>query len=114
MRNRIIWMVLLLAIPAMAAEGVAGKWHFVMETDDGQREVSAVFEQSGEQVSGTWQSAKVQGTFAEGKLKLAFPLESPEAGPGTVTITATLEGEVLQGRWGFQTYGGGFKATREK
>ena|SRR6266852_5872971 len=114
MRNWIVWITLLLAVPVVAAEGIAGKWHFVMDTDDGQHEVNAIFELSGEQVTGTWQSAKVQGTFADGKLKLAFPLESPEAGPGTVTITATLDGDVLQGKWGFQTYGGAFKATREK
>jgi len=85
MRNWIVWITLLLAVPVVAAEGIAGKWHFVTDTDDGQHEVNAIFELSGEQVTGTWQSAKVQGTFADGKLKLAFPLESPEAGPGTVT-----------------------------
>lgn len=97
-----------------AADGIVGKWQFVMETDGGPREIVAEFEQNGEQVSGRWGESKVEGTFAEGKLNLAFPVQSPEAGGGTLTITGSLEDNALKGKWTFQTYGGTFRATRAK
>jgi hypothetical protein len=94
------------------ASSISGKWHFVLETEGGERDVDADFQQQAEKVTGTWDKAKVQGTFAGGKLNLEFPIESEEAGPGTLTLKGQLEGEALTGTWAFQTYDGKFKATR--
>lgn len=103
-----------LFIPKSKAQtdNVSGKWHFVLETEGGDREIDADFRQQAEKVTGTWDKAKVQGTFSGGKLNLEFPIESEEAGPGTLTLKGQLEGEALTGTWAFQTYDGKFKATR--
>jgi len=91
---------------------ISGKWQFVLQTEGGERDINAEFHQQAEKVTGTWDKAKVQGTFADGKLNLEFPIESEEAGPGTLTLKGQLEGEALTGTWAFQTYDGKFKATR--
>jgi hypothetical protein len=103
-----------LLIPKSEAQtsNISGKWHFVLETEGGDREIDADFQQQADKVTGTWDKAKVQGTFADGKLNLEFPIESEEAGPGTLTLKGQLEGEALTGTWAFQTYDGKFKATR--
>ena len=98
---------------AAQANGVAGKWHFVLDTEGGDRDVDATLEQSGNQVTGKWGGKdEVKGTFADGKLNLEFPIVSEEAGPGTLKITGQLDGEKLSGNWNFQSYSGTFKATK--
>jgi hypothetical protein len=94
------------------AESVEGKWHFVLDTEGGDRTVEPNFVQEGEKVTGKWDAADVKGTFRDGKLDLAFPLNSEEAGPGTLKIRGELKGDTLTGRWEFQDYSGTFKATR--
>ncbi len=85
----------LLATFALAqSNGITGRWHFVLETEGGDRNVD------------------VKGTFADGKLDLAFPIESEEAGPGTLKLKGELNGGALSGTWEFQTYTGTFKATK--
>jgi hypothetical protein len=37
----------------------------VLETEGGERDVDADFQQQAEKVTGTWDKAKVQGTFAD-------------------------------------------------
>jgi hypothetical protein len=93
---------------------VAGKWHFVLDTPGGDREIDAAFQQDGDQVTGKWGTADVKGTFTENKLALEFALNSEEAGPGTMKIKGTLAADALSGDWAFNEYGGGFKATRVK
>ena len=97
-----------------AAATVTGKWHFVFDTEGGDREFDPVFKQDGDQVTGKWGDGDVKGTFAEGKLNLEFPYTSNEAGPGTLKIKGTLANDVLTGDWGFSEYSGSFKATRVK
>lgn len=96
------------------AAKVDGKWHFVLDTEGGTREVDAEFHQDGNKVTGTWGSATVKGTFADGALSLEFQLNSDEAGPGTMKIDGKLSGDQLTGNWAFQTYDGTFKAARSK
>jgi len=91
---------------------VAGKWHFVLDTQGGDRIVEAHFEQNGKNVTGNFGKDDVKGTFADGKLNLDFPVNSEEAGPGTLKLTGELAADTMTGKWEFQEYGGTFKATR--
>jgi hypothetical protein len=101
---------------------VAGKWHFVFDTEGGDRLIDSVFEQNAEKVTGKWDVSgtkkdgdPVAGTFSQNQLTLEFPINSDEAGPGTMTLKGKLADDgTLTGSWGFQTYSGTFKATRGK
>jgi len=107
-----------LAIPfgsAQSAATVAGKWHFLLQTEGGDRVIEPVFQQDGEHVTGKWNTdGDVKGTFSEGKLNLEFPITSDEAGPGTLKLKGQLVDDTLTGDWSFQDYSGSFKATRVK
>jgi len=109
-----------LLVPFSAAKGaldpptVTGKWHFVLDTPGGDRELDAKFQQDGDQVTGKWGAADVKGTFTEGKLALEFPFNSDEGGAGTMTLKGTLAADALTGDWAFTGYSGSFKATRVK
>jgi hypothetical protein len=104
--------VFALVLPLHAAADVTGSWQFVMNTQGGDRSARATFKVDGKTVTGTWETAKVQGTYADGVLELSFPLDSPEAGAGTLGIKAKLANDELTGDWTFQAYGGTLKATR--
>jgi hypothetical protein len=92
---------------------ISGKWNFALETDGGPREVSPTFHLEGTKVTGKWDTAEVKGTFADGKLDLAFPLTSEEAGmTGTLKVTGQLQGDELSGKWEFEGFTGTFKAKR--
>jgi hypothetical protein len=91
---------------------VAGKWHFVLQTEGGERTAEPNFQQDGEQITGKWGNADVKGTFAGSKLDLAFSYNSDESGPGTLKIKGELKGDTLTGSWEFQEYSGSFKAMR--
>jgi hypothetical protein len=96
-----------------AADDVTGTWAFVLNTDGGDRNAKATFKVNGKTVTGTWdEKTEVKGTFADGTLDLSFPLDSPEAGQGTLGIKAKLANDELTGNWTFQTYSGTLKATR--
>jgi hypothetical protein len=107
-------LLLIVCAPLIRAQAqtVTGKWHFVFQTEDGERTFDPDFQQQDEQVTGKWGKSDVKGTFAGGKLDLAFPYNSDEVGPGTLKIKGELKGETLTGTWGFQEYSGNFKATR--
>jgi len=93
--------------------GVNGKWHFVLETPGGEREVDADFTVDNDgNVTGKWGPADVAGTYKEGKLALAFQFTSDEAG---TTADMKLTGKIdetaaLVGDWEFSEYNGTFKA----
>jgi hypothetical protein len=126
MKNLLAMFILLigstLLVPFSAAQDkqatpatVAGKWHFVFNTDGGDRIFEPVFQQDGDKVTGKWATdGDVKGTFTEGKLNLEFPMTSEEAGPGTLKIKGTLGDDGLAGDWAFNDYSGSFKATRLK
>jgi hypothetical protein len=105
---------LLLPLHAGAATDITGKWQFVLNTEGGDRTAAASFQLDGQKVTGKWgdANADVAGTFADGKLDLAFPYTSDEVGPGTMKITGQFDGDALTGKWEFQDYSGTFKATR--
>jgi hypothetical protein len=103
------------AAGARRAADVAGKWQFVMQTDGGPREAAAELKIDGEKVSGTWDTTEVQGTYADGKLDLSFPLYSAEGGmTAKLSVKGQFEEEALTGTWTYGQYAGSFKATRRK
>jgi hypothetical protein len=125
MKNLLAMFILLvgsaLLIPSGAAKNtqssatVTGKWHFVLDTEGGDRTFDPVFQQDGDQVTGKWGTGDVKGTFTAGKqLDLAFPVTSEEAGPGTLKLKGELADDALSGNWSFNEYSGTFKATRVK
>lgn len=100
---------------AAVGSGIDGKWHFVLETPGGEREVDADFtvDKDGN-VTGKWGPSDVAGTYKEGKLALAFQFTSDEAG---TTADMKLDGKLdetaaLAGDWEFSEYNGTFKAMR--
>jgi hypothetical protein len=101
---------------AIAADSeVAGKWHFVLDTPGGDRDVDAEFIVDGEKVTGKWGTSDVSGTYADGKLALAFSMTSEEAGEtSTMKITGKFDGGALTGDWEFSSYSGTYKAARPK
>ncbi len=97
-----------------AATAIDGKWQFSLQTDGGPREAAVEMKTDGEQVSGTWDTTELKGTFKEGKLALSFPMTSAEAGiTADLVIDGTLEGEGLKGTWKFGQYAGTFTAAKK-
>ncbi len=95
-----------------AAVTVAGKWHFVLDTEGGDRNIDANFQQDGKNVTGKFGKDDAKGTFEDGKLTMEFAMNSDEVGPGTMKIKGGLGKDTLTGDWAFQTYSGTYKATR--
>jgi hypothetical protein len=91
---------------------VTGKWHFVLDTPGGDRESDAEFLVDGGKVTGKYGKADVAGTFKEGKIDLAFTIDTEEAGSGTLKIVGAIDGDAITGNWEFTEYNGTFKATR--
>ena len=97
-----------------ADSAIDGKWQFNLQTDGGPRDVAVEMKTDGEQVSGTWDTTELKGTFKDSKLALNFPLASAEAGfTADLIIDGTLEGDALKGTWKFGDYGGTFTATKQ-
>lgn len=95
--------------------GVNGKWHFVLETPGGDREVDADFTVDADgNVTGKWGNSDVAGTYKDGKLALDFQFTSEEVG---ATASMKIDGKLddtaaLTGDWAFTEYNGTYKATR--
>lgn len=96
------------------SSGLAGKWHFMIETGDGGREYDAEFKVADGKVTGTFGKFEAKGTVDSEKFALEFPVETDEAGKGVLKLTGTVAQDQLSGAWSFQTYDGMFKATRPK
>jgi hypothetical protein len=97
--------------------GIAGKWHFVMDTPGGDREMDAEFavDKDGN-VTGKYGTTDVAGTYKDGAMDLNFSMTSEESGE---TAPLKLQGKLdeaktLTGTWAFSSYDGTFKATRPK
>jgi hypothetical protein len=80
----------LLALPAGAAE-VTGKWTFDVELDVGSGSPTFVFEQDGENLTGTYSGrlgeAKLKGTVKGDQIEFSF-----DTNYGTVRYEGTVEG----------------------
>jgi hypothetical protein len=95
--------------------GVNGKWHFVLETPGGDREVDADLTVDADgNVTGKWGAADVAGTYKDGKLALEFQLTVEEVGAtSAMKINGKLDDTAaLAGDWAFSEYNGTYKATR--
>ncbi len=108
---------LVMGRPVVQAQdaGINGKWHFVLETPGGDREVDAdlTVDATGN-VTGKWGPADVAGTYKDGKLALEFQFTSEEVG---ATAAMKIDGKLddsaaLTGNWAFTEYNGTYKATR--
>jgi flagellar basal body rod protein FlgG len=97
--------------------GINGKWHFVMDTPGGDREMDAEFTVDADgKVTGKYGITDVAGTYKDGKLDLNFQMTSEESGQtAALKLVGKLdETAVLVGTWEFSEYNGTFKATRPK
>ena len=97
--------------------GINGKWHFVMDTPGGDREVDAEFAVAADgSVAGKWGKTDVAGTYKDGKLDLSFQTTSEESGQtAPLKVVGKLdEAGALAGTWEFSAYSGTFKATHPK
>jgi hypothetical protein len=97
--------------------GINGKWHFVMDTPGGDREVDAEFTVDADgRVTGKYGITDVAGTYKDGKLDLNFQMTSEESGQtAALKLVGKLdETAALVGTWEFSDYNGTFKATRPK
>lgn len=96
---------------------IDGKWHFVLDTPGGDRDVDAEFTVGADgKVSGEFGKTPVAGTFKEGQLALNFSFTAEETGE---TAEMKIDGKVddtaaLVGNWAFSAYNGAYKATRPK
>ena len=96
---------------------INGKWHFVFDTQGGDREFNADFTVDADgNVTGTWEKSPATGTCKDGHLVMTFDVTSDEANE---TAPLHLDGKlddsgVITGTWQFSSYDGTFKATRPK
>jgi hypothetical protein len=103
------------ATPQQSA--VEGKWHFVLDTPGGDREMEAEFAVDADgKVTGKFGKTDVAGTFKDGHLQLDFQMTSEESGE---TAALKIDGKLddaaaLAGTWEFSSYNGTFKASRPK
>lgn len=116
----LVLMASVVAIPVVRGQeqatptGLAGKWHFVLDTQGGDRELDANFTVADGKVGGTFGKGEAKGTVNGEKFSLEFPFDSDEVGKGTMKVDGKLATDQLTGSWSFQTYDGSFKATRPK
>jgi hypothetical protein len=97
--------------------GVAGKWHFILDTPGGDRDVDAEFTVDADgKVSGTWGKSNAIGTYKDGNLSLDFSFYSDEtSSTDQMKIAGKLDDTAaLSGTWQFGEYDGAFKAIRPK
>ena len=98
-------LLIVAAAGALLGADLNGKWEFVWRTPGGERRSTLTFTQTDEKVEARFPDTKepVSGTFKDGKLSLAGPLYSPEAGQSAeFRLTGTLrEGQLMgSGGWG--------------
>lgn len=105
------------ATPASQDKRINGKWHFVFDTQGGDREFNAEFSVDADgNVTGTWEKEPATGTYKDGHLLMTFDTHSEEANE---TAPLHLDGKLddsntITGTWQFSSYDGTFKATHPK
>ena len=100
--------------PAAQPNSINGKWHFVFDTEGGDREFEAEFTVDADgNITGTWGKDPATGTFKDGHLLMTFETTAEELNE---TAPLHLDGKfddpaTLTGSWTFSEYQGTFKAT---
>ncbi len=84
------------ALPGTVAEGVTGAWSFEVDLGTGGGDVSFVFRQDGEQLTGLYRgaygSAEVIGTVRDDDIAFSFEVEG-----GRVTYLGKIRGRTMEG-----------------
>lgn len=102
---------------AKTDNGVTGKWHFVLDTPGGDRDIDAEFAVDADgKVTGKFGKGDAAGFYKDGKLDMNFEITAEETGEtGPMKLVGKLdETAALTGNWEFSSYSGTFKATRPK
>lgn len=97
--------------------GINGKWHFVLDTPGGDRDIDAEFTVDADgKVTGMFGKTSAVGTFKDAKMDLGFEMTAEETGEtGQMKVLGTLDAAgTLTGNWQFSSYDGTFTATRPK
>ena len=97
--------LIFIAAAGLFGADLSGKWNFVWQTPGGERQSTLTFTQKGEKVEARFPDAKepVTGTLKDGKLSLAGPVYSAEAGAtADFHLDGTLADHELKGTgaWG--------------
>lgn len=120
--RKIAWVALLAVVALLfsfktvsASDPITGKWTFLFDTGDGEKEVVADLKLDGDKVGGKFAGkADVKGTFKDQKIDLAFPFDYEEGNISDILkITGKLEKGALAGDWTFSQYSGTYTARRE-
>jgi hypothetical protein len=87
------------ALPALAGDGVAGKWTATIENPRGTNEVTMEFTGSDEELKGTWSDRRGSSDladvkFADGKLTFVRNLEF-NGNAVTINYSATIDGDTM-------------------
>ncbi len=84
------------ALPGTVAEGVTGAWSFEVDLGTGGGDVSFVFRQDGEQLTGLYRgaygSAEVIGTVRDDDIAFSFEVEG-----GRVPYLGKIRGRTMEG-----------------
>ena len=95
----LVILVLCLAAVASAAD-VTGNWKADLQTPQGMVEVSYVFTQKGETLTGTWQAAKSPTIeITDGKVtgdSISFAVKVPENGGMVFAHEGKIKGDEIQ------------------
>ena len=95
------------------AEGLAGKWKLVWDTEGGVRHSVWDIRQNSEAVSVETDGQKLAGTFKDGHLELSGKFHAGEAGySAELKVEATLENGKLKGRGSWDAYAMTFTGER--
>jgi hypothetical protein len=112
MAVRCIILLLLAALAAPAAD-VTGSWQFQVNTQAGSGEPTFVFEQKGEELTGTYQGAlgeaKLKGTVKGDKIEFAFEISAggqsmKVAYSGVIESTTKMKGTARYDQLGDATW----------
>lgn len=91
---------------------ITGTWHFVLDTEGGDRSFDLTFKQDGDKITTTTKDGEHRVNFADGQFNLEFPTSDEQVGEGTLKLKGQLAQGALSGDWSFQDYSGTFKATK--
>jgi len=94
-------VVLALVLPAVAAEGVSGKWKMTAKTPRGERVYDVTMEQTGEKLVVTWKDrqgndVKSEGTVKGAEITWTMKRTTPN-GEFTVVHKGKVEGKTMSG-----------------